>query len=77
MPSLRPLSNKVCVPNAYFMLPLVTSEQPLKPGKGELRTGSRGSFVIWYTLGFHHLHNLSVSSFDRGQFDSHVQNLEG
>jgi len=36
MPSLRPMSNKVGVPNAYFMLPPSITAKPLEPREGRV-----------------------------------------
>ena len=61
MPSSRPWSNKVCVPNAYFMLPFIPNKQPLKPGQGRAACQIKRKLFIWYTLGFHHLYQLLAS----------------
>ncbi|KAF2172057.1 hypothetical protein M409DRAFT_62882 [Zasmidium cellare ATCC 36951] len=59
MPSSRPLSNKVCVPNAEIML-LPATAFALEPGEGRAWAVESGSQLICYTLGFHHLEYVSI-----------------
>lgn len=68
----RPLSNKVCVPNADIMLPQNPQSNHLSPVKGELESRKRGQ-LIGYTLSFHHLQAGLVVRFCEkvGLGDSH------
>jgi hypothetical protein len=58
MPSLRPMSNKVGVPNAYFMLPPAITAEPLKPREGRVRKLRQEEVSSYEHLGFHHLVTL-------------------
>jgi len=58
MPSLRPMSNKVGVPNAYFMLPPPITAKPLEPREGRVWKFQKEEVSSYEHLGFHHLPTL-------------------
>lgn len=61
MPSKRPLSNKVGVPDAEVMQPHPhLPANHLSPRGGEFEGGC-GELLSWYTLGFHHLRFVLVA----------------